>query len=179
MTRLYSIAVCFFKRSSLEQFAGLLLIAVCLWSTDSRGQAPTPDVSEPPAVDRKLLLIGSLASSHVYTTFGYIGVVADNAQKDLYTPQRVDDLMQEINVISDSLISQLEALPKTDLTVDDAGALQEIIEIYKLLKKESDSLRVYAKDRTEAHGGEFNRLRAEARTRVFQLIGIPVESEPK
>lgn len=179
MTRLPSIAEDISPRGSLGLFAGLLLVGVCLWSTDSRGQAPQPEVSEPPAADRKLLLIGSLASSHVYTTFGYIGVVADNAQKDLYTPQRVDDLMQEITVISDSLISQLEALQKSDLTADDAQALLEIIEIYKLLKQESDSLRVYAKERTEAHGNEFNRLRAEARTRVFKLIGISVESELK
>ncbi len=130
-------------------------------------------------VDTKLQLIGSLASSHVYTTFGYIGVVADNVQKDLYTPDDVDRLMKEITVISDPLIVQLAALQKSEMTPEDAKAVQEIIEIYALLKQESESLRTYAKDKTEANGSEFNRRRAEAWTRVAKLLDIPVKAPAK
>ena len=94
------------------------------------------------AVDNKLLLIGSLASSHVYTTFGYIGVVADNVQKDLYKPEQVEALMQEVTLISDPLVTQLEALRQSDLTPDDAKAVTEIIDIYGLLKQEAEALRL-------------------------------------
>ena len=81
--------------------------------------------------------------------------------------------MREVTVFSDSLTVQLVALQKTDLTPDDAKAVQEIIEIYALLKQESDALRTYAKDKTEANGKEFQRLRAETWTRVAKLLEIP------
>ena len=152
------------------------LLAGGLWTlpTVSRSQEPASETKPENPADAKLLLIGSLASSHVYTTHGYIGVVADNAQKELYTPARVDELMQEITVLADSLTAQLKSLKKSDLTPEDAKAVQEIIDIYALLKQESDALRAYAKDKTEAHGNEFHRVRAAAWTRVAKLLEIPV-----
>ncbi len=160
------------------RWAVLGLLALALWTlpTVSRSQEPAAETKPAAPNDTRLLLIGSLASSHVYTTHGYIGVVADNAQKDLYPPQRVDELMQEVAVFSDSLTVQLKTLQNSDLTPEDAKAVQEIIEIYALLKKEADSLRAYAKDKTEAHGAEFHRQRAEAWTRVAKLLEIPVKA---
>ncbi len=158
---------------------GLLALVSGTLPAVSRSQEPTSETKPEAPADAKLLLIGSLASSHVYTTHGYIGVVADNAQKDLYPPKRVDELMQEVNVIADSLTAQLKALLKSDLTPDDAKAVQEIIEIYALLKQESDALRAYAKGKTEAHGNEFHRVRAEAWTRVAKLLEIPVKAPAK
>ena len=167
------------QRRYLGLLAGALLVSLCLWPTDSRGQALTLDPKVPPAaVDPKLELIGRLASSHVYTTFGYIGVVADNAQKGLYTPQRVDDLMREVTVISDSLTTPLDELLKSDLTTTDAEAVKEIMEIYKLLNQEADALRVYSQKKTDANGNEFNRLRGIAWVRVAKLVGVPVEVPP-
>ena len=159
--------------------AGLLMLGDSLAPTLSQGQAPK--ASAPPAakVDTKLQLIGSLASSQVYTMFGYIGVVADSSQNNLYPPQRVDELMKEITIISDSLTEQLQALQKSQLTEEDAQAIGEIIEIYALLKQESDALRKYAKEKTEANGTEFGRVRGEAWIRVAKLLDIPVEAPPK
>ena len=156
-------------------WAIIAVLGVGLWTLPAVTQSQEVKPASKPAapVDTKLQLIGSLASSHVYTTFGYIGVVADNVQKDLYTPDDVDRLMKEITVITDPLIVQLVALQKTVMTPEDAKAVQEIIEIYALLKKESDSLRTYAKEKTEDNGSEFNRRRAEAWTRVAKLLDIP------
>ena len=172
MTRLHPMASVFVTRPARWALLGVLGLMLWTLPTVSRSQEP---VAETP-VDAKLLLIGSLASSHVYTTHGYIGVVADNAQKDLYPPQRVDELMQEVAVFSDSLTVQLKTLQNSDLTPEDAKAVQEIIDIYALLKKEADALRAYAKDKTEAHGAEFHRQRAEAWTRVAKLLEIPVKA---
>ncbi len=155
----------------------LLLLSMSTWPARSRGQAPAAP-AKPEAVDPQLQLIGSLASSHVYTTFGYIGVVADNTENALYTPQKIDELMREVTLISDPLTTQLEALRKTDLTPDDAQTVQQIIEIYALLRQESDALRVYAKERTKANGSEFHRLRAEAWTGVAKLLNIPSGQTP-
>lgn len=153
----------------------LSLLMLVLGTSPAVPQSPEVNPVPKPAapVDSKLQLIGSLASSHVYTTFGYIGVVADNIQKDLYTPEEVDRLMKEITVISDPLIEQLVALQKSEITPEDAKAVQEIIEIYALLKSESEALRTYAKDKSKVNGDEFNRRRAEAWTRVAKLLDIP------
>lgn len=164
------------QRRTLVVWAILLSVATIAAPGMLRGQATTdsPDTKLP--VDAKLQLIGSLASSHVYTTFGYIGVVADNTQKELYTTQLVDDLMREVVAISDSLLKQLEELPKSELTASDAEAVKEIIEIYKLLNQEADALRAYAKDKSEANGNAFYKLRGATRIRVYKLVGIPAET---
>lgn len=173
MTRMLLMASMFKTRPAHWVAVVLLTLVLGTLPAVTRSQEVKP-VSKPAApVDTKLQLIGSLASSHVYTTFGYIGVVADNVQKDLYTPDDVDRLMKEITVISDPLIVQLVALQKSEITPEDAKAVQEIIEIYSLLKSESDSLRTYAMEKTEANGNEFNRRRAEAWTRVAKLLDIP------
>ena len=177
MTKIRLILRAAFCRRNLGWGAGLLLVGLCLWPTDSRGQAPASNVAAA-TVDPKLELIGRLASSHVYTTFGYIGVVADNAQKELYTPERVDDLMREVSVITDSLTTQLEELQKSDLTSVDAEAVKEIVAIYKLLKQEAEALRAYAKEKTESKGNEFHRLRGDDWVRVAKLVGIPAEAPP-
>lgn len=175
-----SIHEMFGRRVTLVAALGLFIIALWAWPAATQGQATssvlTPKSVTPAPVDAKLLLIGSLASSHVYTTYGYIGVVADNLQKDIYTPQRVEDLMNEVTVISDSLTVQLDALWKSDLTPEDAKAVQEIVEIYGLLKQESAALRKYAKDKNETNGTEFRRLRDQAWLRVAKLLDIPLES---
>ncbi len=162
----------FLSRPAVWAGLGALLLLHGIHPAASLSQEPVTQSRSVPPVDAKLLLIGSLASSHVYTTYGYIGVVADNAQKDIYTPQRVEDLMNEVTVISDSLTGQLTALLKSDLTPEDAKAVQEIVEIYGLLKQESVALRKYAKDKNETNGTEFRRLRDQAWIRVAKLLDI-------
>ena len=166
------------QRRTVAVWAVLLSATAAIAPGLLRGQATTDPPVAKTDVDPKLQLIGSLASSHVYTTFGYIGVIADNTQKELYTPERVDDLMREVVVISESLVKQLEELQESNLTTSDAEAVKEIIEIYKLLNQESESLRAYAKDKSEANGNAFNKLRGQTWPRVAKLVGIPVETPP-
>jgi hypothetical protein len=179
MTRMHLRPFLFINRPA--RWVALGLWVLVLGTLPAMSQSPEVKLTSKPAapLDSKLQLIGSLASSHVYTTFGYIGVVADNVQKDLYAPDDVDRLMKEITVISDPLIVQLVALQKSEMTPEDAKAVQEIIDIYALLKSESEALRTYAKDKTEANGSEFNRRRAEAWTRLAKLLDIPVNAPAK
>ena len=179
MTFLPSFLQMFRQRRILAVWGVLLLMVTCLAPRMSRGQASSSEAEDSkPPVDPKLQLIGSLASSHIYTTFGYIGVVADNTQKELYSPERVDDLMREVTVISSSLVQQLEELQQTKLTDADAEAVKEIIGIYKLLDQEADALRAYAKAKNEANGNSFYKIRTDAWIRVARLVGIPAESPP-
>lgn len=166
------------QRRTVAVWALLLSVAAVIAPGLLRGQATTDSPAAKTEADPKLQLIGSLASSHVYTTFGYIGVVADNTRKDLYSPELVDDLMREVVVISESLIKQLEDLQNSNLTASDAEAVKEIIEIYKLLNRESESLRAYAKDKSEANDNACRKLRGETWPRVAKLVGIPVETPP-
>lgn len=176
MTNRRPIAHPFFNRPAVWIGWGVLLLLFETLPAVSRSQERVTETKSAAPVDAQLLLIGSLASSHVYTTYGYIGVVADNAQKDIYTPQRVEDLMNEVTVISDSLTAQLDTLLKSGLTPEDEKAVKEIVEIYGLLKQESVALRKYAKEKTETNGTEFRRLRDEAWIRVAKLLDIPGET---
>ncbi len=166
------------QRRTVAVWAVLLSVTAAIAPGLLRGQATTESPAAKTDVDPKLQLIGSLASSHVYTTFGYIGVVADNTKKELYAPELVDDLMREVVVISESLIKQLEEFQNSNLTASDAEAVKEIIEIYRLLNRESESLRAYAKDKSEDNRNAFDKLRGETWPRVAKLVGIPVETPP-
>lgn len=146
-----------------------------LWPSGSIAQGPVKPVATAPAAvpDLRLKLIGSLSSRHVYTLYGYIGVVADGAVRGQETPERTESLMSEVGVMTDQLVAELGDLSKTGLTPEDAAAVREMMAIYQLLKEEADAVRIYAKNKTEANGAAFQKKRMEVWPRIARVIGIP------
>ncbi len=169
-------------------FASGVIATFVAAQAPSKLSAPSSEV--PTVVDPKLQLIGSLSSRHVYTLYGYIGVVADGVAKKPESPvspemaermqaERLlaERMMAEVGVMADQLTTELEGLRKTELTVEDAEAVDEIIAIYRLLKEQAEALRAYARNNTEANGGAFQKKRTEVWPRIAKLLGIPVKSK--
>lgn len=160
------------KRSLIAILAATIL-ASSLCSVDSPAQVVAESSpTEQPPVDLRLQLIGSLASSQIYTTFSYIGVVEDNARREIYTPQRLDDLLNEVAVLIDSVLAQMEQLQKTELTAEDERAVREIIEIYGLLNQTASALRSFTKEKSASHEQAYQKIRTETWSRVAKLLGI-------
>ncbi|REJ95866.1 MAG: hypothetical protein DWQ29_01500, partial [Planctomycetota bacterium] len=91
---------------------------------------PSPDVPQPPPVDPdgdRLYLIGALGGAHVYTTYAYIGVLADGLSKELYPDEQVIELLGEVSAVSESLIKNLEQVKRGELSPSDEAAVDDMI----------------------------------------------------
>ena len=98
---------------------------------------PSPTLA---ADDSQLQAIGSLAAAHVYTSYGYVGVTADAFVADSFTVEQGTDLMNEV---TDMIDLNVEALQKVRASVseDDQEFLDDLIRVYRLVKRETSRRR--------------------------------------
>ncbi len=153
----------------------LLVAAVPPFARAQQDQPPA-EQEKPREVDARLKTIGSLGASHIYTSFGYIGTVADAIAKDVYPPERAEDLMREMIGMIDVNIANLREVRKTGLTESDVAAVDAMIEIYALLKQEAQALSRYAKSRDMEDARAFEKARQTAWPQIARLLGLKVDN---
>ncbi len=140
---------------------------------------PTPADTEPvqpakpvdPEADR-LYLIGALGGSHVYTTYAYIGVLADGLSKDVYSTAQVKELLGETIAISQSLEQHLRQVAQGDLAQSDQAAIDTMIAIYVLLQDEARAVIKFTDSRANEDAAEFDRLRTTVWPKIAGLLGL-------
>ncbi len=142
----------------------------------------SPDVPESPIdpeADR-LYLIGAVGGSHVYTTYAYIGVLADSLSKELYTKEQIQELLNETIAMSESLLKQLRKVRAGGLSDTDAAAIDNMIEIYRLLQDEARAAAKFAESRTTEDAEKFDKVRTTVWPRIATLLGLekPTEESP-
>lgn len=142
-----------------------------------RGNPPPtePLPAEPPPADpdsERLYLIGAMGGSLVYTTYAYIGVLADSLSKDLYTTQQVQELLKETIAMSQSLIKRLERVRAGGLTEEDQEAIDKMIAIHKLLQDQAQAASRFAATRSAQDAETFDTARSTVWPRISQLLGI-------
>lgn len=120
-----------------------------------------------------LRTIGALSGAHVYTTYGYIGAVADAFGKGAYDAKRVELLMSEVMGMADVSVGELQAIRDSSLAEDDKKVVQDIIEVYQLLRGEADALTKYAKTRKKEDLNAFNEVRRNVWPRIEKLLRLP------
>jgi hypothetical protein len=149
-----------------------LLVAAVSPLARAQDDQPPAEEEKPREVDVRLKTIGSLGASHIYTSFGYIGTVADAVAKEVYPPERAEDLMREMIGMIDVNIANLREVRKTGLTESDVAAVDAMIEIYGLLKQEAQALSRYAKSRDREDAQAFEKARQTAWPRIARLLGL-------
>ncbi len=132
---------------------------------------PTPEPEES-TVDDRLVCIGALAGAHIYTTYGYVGGVADAYANDVYDADRVNSLMKETIGLADVSIAQLKKVRDGNITEEDKQVINDVIEIYGLLKKESQSLSDYTTSGAQADLDAFESARTAAWPKIKKVLGI-------
>jgi hypothetical protein len=122
--------------------------------------------------DPRLIAIGGLAGSHLYTTYGYIGTVADLFAYEKYDTKRVQELMKEVVSMADVSIKQLHKVRETNIGDSDKKVLDDMVVIYGLLQQEANALSDYSVSKSKEHLDVFTKARTEAWPKIKAVLGI-------
>lgn len=160
------------QRIALACFAYLALLA-----TPVLGGAQEQKKEEEPKTDDRLVCIGALAGAHIYTTYGYVGGVADAYAHDVYKAEKVQDLMKEVVGLADVSVKQLKAVRNGNLVEADKKVLDDVVEVYGLLQDEARALSDYTKSKDKDDLQKFEKARTAAWPKIKGVLGI--KDEPK
>ncbi len=134
-----------------------------------RTEAAKPAV---PQTVEPLQIIGVLSASHMYTTYGYIGVTADALTKKVYRADQVGELMTEVSAMCDNIVEQLGKVNRKDLTEDDSRALDDMRGIYSQLKQEAEALKAYAGQQSEKNAAAYDDARKQVWPKIEKMLGL-------
>jgi hypothetical protein len=151
---------------SLIALVSLFILPVLGGAQDKTGKE-----AEPKSDDR-LACIGSLAHAHIYTTYGYVGTVADAFAHDIYKAEKVQELMKEVAGLADMSMKQLKAIRSGNLVDSDKKAIDELVEVYGILKEEAQALSAYTKSKDEEDLQKFEKARTSAWTKIKTVLRI-------
>lgn len=141
-------------------------------------EAPdSPEEPLNPEADR-LYLIGALGGAHVYTTYAYIGVLADGLSKELYDAEQTKTLLGEVVSVSDSLIKNLGRVRDGGVSEADNQAINNMIDIYKLLQSEAKAAIAFTDSRTAEDAEKFEEARTAVWPKIADLLGLEESESP-
>jgi len=127
---------------------------------------------EVPKDDDRLVCIGALAGAHIYTTYGYVGGVADAYAHDIYKAEKVQDLMKEVVGLADVSVKQLKAVRNGNIVESDKKVIDDVIEVYGLLKEEAQALSDYTKSKDKEDLDKYEKARTTVWPRIKTVLGI-------
>lgn len=122
--------------------------------------------------DPRLVTIGSLGASYVYTTYGYIGLVADGFAEEQYDAAAVQEHMRVVMNIADVNAGQFQNLLKTDLNDEDRRVVRDMLEITGLLKRQAAGLVKYSQTKAPQDATAFEKTRTTVWPKIAALLGI-------
>ncbi|MGI8978725.1 MAG: hypothetical protein ACR2FY_05835 [Pirellulaceae bacterium] len=153
-------------------FAFLALLALPIL-----GRAQDQKKEEEPKTDDRLVCIGALAGAHIYTTYGYVGGVADAYAHDVYKAEKVQDLMKEVIGLADVSVKQLKTVRNGNLVDADKKVLDDVVEVYGLLQEEAIALSDYTKSKDNDDLQKFEKARTAAWPKIKGVLRI--KDDPK
>ncbi|MBX3444657.1 MAG: hypothetical protein KF774_19820 [Planctomyces sp.] len=124
------------------------------------------------AVDERLYLIGAMGATQVYLTYAYVGAVGDGFVKETYDAAKVGELMGEVTGMTANLVTQLQKVRDGDLTEEDRKALDQMIEINSLLKRQAESLSAFSQAPSAETAQAFEDVRTQVWPKIADLLGI-------
>jgi hypothetical protein len=122
--------------------------------------------------DDRLVCIGALAGAHIYTTYGYVGTVADAYAHEVYKADKVQDLMKEVVGLADVSVKQLKAVRNGSIVESDKKVIDDVIEVYGLLKEEAQALSDYTKSKDQDELKKYEKARTTAWPKIKTVLGI-------
>lgn len=154
------------------RFALSLVAFLALLAMPVVGRAQEPKKEEEPKSDDRLVCIGALAGAHIYTTYGYVGGVADAYANNVYKAEKVQDLMKEVIGLADVSVKQLKTVRNGNLVEADKKVLDDVVEVYGLLQEEARALSDYTKSKNNDDLQKFEKARTAAWPKIKVVLGI-------
>lgn len=118
---------------------------------------------------------GGVSSITVYNTYITIGAIADAYVNDVYTADRVKELMNEqtsmLQVVID-MLAKCKTVKSNGLSEDDVEYIKELIDCLKSLKGEAQGLSDYAETGSEDAQNSYNKNRDKAWAQISALMGL-------
>lgn len=156
--------------------AGLLLsIAVALGSTQAHAQAK-PVVKEPPPKQPAEVLgqhaSAGLASLHVYSTFGCLGLAADLFECKQYDAAKVQQIAGDVSKTSELAVEMLKHARAAEGKAADEIPYDDLIQCYFLLDREAQLLAAAAKAGDKESLQRCQQAREETWEKVKSVLGI-------
>lgn len=134
--------------------------------------AATPVWAQVQKEDDRLVCIGALSGAHIYTTYGYIGGVADLYGHQVYKADRVQELMREVVGVANVSIKQLRKVREGIVDAGDKQVIDDMCEVYDLLQKEAMALSAYARTGNKADLEAFETARNTVWPKIKGVLGI-------
>lgn len=150
----------------------LLLAAFILLALSAAPVAAQAPAQPNPKEDDRLVCIGALSGAHIYTTYGYIGGVADLYGHQVYKADRVQDLMREVVGVANVSIKQLRKVREGIVDAGDKQVIDDMCEVYDLLQKEALALSAYARTSDKRELDAFEKARNDVWPKIRKVLGI-------
>jgi hypothetical protein len=157
-----------------SRFSLLLFAAVSLLILPALCPAQEKEKKEEESkTDDRLVCIGALAGAHIYTTYGYVGTVADAYAHEVYKADKVQELMKEVVGLADVSVKQLKAVRNGSIVESDKKVIDDVIEVYGLLKEEAQALSDYSKSKDQDDLKKYEKARTTAWPKIKTVLAIP------
>jgi hypothetical protein len=128
----------------------------------------------PAAADEKLFLetIGGFCGNYIYTTYAYIGAVADLYAKDMYPASEVKVMMDQNVQMIDKLSVQLELVRDANISDNDRKFIINLIDILSLLKSEAEGLSAFTASKSPDDLDRYDQARKKVYPKMKKLLGM-------
>ncbi len=122
--------------------------------------------------DGRLSAIGGLTAAHMYTTYVAIGATADAFGNEVYEAKQVQDIMNSLVGMIDTLKKQLLLVQENCEDVADQKYLDQAIDVYTLLQEEARQLSKFAGSRDIADHRAYEKARTTVWPKIEKLLGL-------
>jgi hypothetical protein len=121
--------------------------------------------------------VGGLGAGYLFQTHLSIGAVADLFGQQIYEAREVTVLMNTAIGMGRNVDAMLDALRATKLGPADARAVEQMMKVNRMLSREAEALREFARERNGANASRFADLREQTWQELRRLLDV--ERPPK
>jgi hypothetical protein len=125
-----------------------------------------------PSAAELLPALGTLTGAHLYQGYLNIGMLADGAEAEVYSPQQAKRLLGTVSALLDAADRQLARLPEEKLPEKEREPLKRARQIQALLRLQVKELRAYWDKGDKKHAESFHKARKEAWALLKDLLAL-------
>jgi hypothetical protein len=132
------------------------------------GEGTRPDGAR----DRALETMGTLTAAHLYQSFLNLGLLADAREREVYTEQEAEKLLDSVVRMIESVDRRLGQLSDDGFKEEDREAVEQARELSGLLRTQARELRAYWQTGDKKHADKFQQARQQSWSGIQAVLGV-------